>query len=86
MKGIGANGKATASPKSKVMAAGKGDFAKGGKTKMFGKDGVAQQPSGTTSPERSTLSRGPAKGGKTKMFGKQAASPQKPGTSSPNKK
>ena len=50
-------------------------FAKGGKTKMFGKQHAGPQKSGMTSHATNGDGGKFHKGGKTKMFGKQSASP-----------
>lgn len=87
MKGLKSSGKATASPKSKVMASGKGGFAKGGNSHMAMKSGANAQQSGTSSPDYTPLSKSMAKGGKGKdnaMFPKQQATPALKGTSSPS--
>lgn len=51
------------------------EFAKGGKTKMFGKQHAGPQKSGMTSHATNGDGGKFHKGGKTKMFGKQSASP-----------
>ncbi len=56
----------------KVIKSGKGDFAKGGKGHMFGKQHAGQQASGTTAHQPTSDGKF-ASGGKTKMFGKQSA-------------
>jgi hypothetical protein len=64
--------------KSKEISSKKASFAKGGSTKMFGKQHAGTQKPGQTSTQ-ATSSGKFAVGGKTHMFGKQCASPSKAG-------
>jgi hypothetical protein len=67
--------------KSKVISNKSPSFAKGGKTKMFGKQHAGPQKSGTSAHSTSGDGGKFAKGGKTHMFGKQSASPARAGMS-----
>lgn len=67
--------------KSKSISSSTPAFAKGGTTKMFGKQAAVSQSPATTSHGGSGGGK-VAKGGSTKMFGKQAAVSQAPGTTS----
>lgn len=64
---------------SKVVKSGKGDFAKGGSTKMFGKQSAG--PDAPFHTGKKDIGDGGkfAKGGSTKMFGKQSAKAVTPG-------
>lgn len=67
--------------KSKVTSSGKGSFAKGGSTKMFGKQHAGPQTPGQSAQKDKGDGGKFAKGGKTHMFGKQTAGAQRPGRS-----
>jgi len=54
-------------------------FAKGGNTKMFGKQNAGMEKPGMTSHATSGEGGKFPKGGKGKMIGKQSARPQSPG-------
>ena len=60
------------------------DFAKGGSTKMFGKQVAGPQRPGCTAHDTSGDGGKFASGGSTKMFGKQAAGPMPSGQSGKN--
>lgn len=64
--------------KGKEKSSSSPAFAKGGSTKMFGR-----QHSGTQTPGQTATKSGAggkfAKGGSGKMFGKQSANPRRPG-------
>jgi hypothetical protein len=64
--------------KSKEISSKSASFAKGGTTKMFGKQHAGTQKPGQTSTQATSGGKF-AKGGSTKMFGKQCASPAKSG-------
>lgn len=63
---------------TKVKKSSAPAFAKGGSTKMFGKQHSGQQASGTTATKSGAGGKW-AKGGSTKMFGKQSANASKAG-------
>lgn len=65
--------------KSKVISSKSASFAKGGKTKMFGKQHAGPQKPGTTAHSTSGDGGKFAKGGRGHMFGKQSANPRRPG-------
>jgi hypothetical protein len=65
--------------KSKEISSRSASFAKGGKTKMFGKQHAGPQKSGTTGKANSGDGGKFARGGTTHMFGKQCANPRRPG-------
>ena len=65
--------------KTKQMSSKSGAFAKGGSTKMFGKQSTGPQKPGTTAATKTGNGGKFAKGGSTKMFGKQSANPRRPG-------
>lgn len=60
--------------KSKVIKTSKGDFAKGGNTKMLPMKGAGPQKPGQTAQAGGGGGKF-AKGGNGKMFGKQSAKP-----------
>jgi hypothetical protein len=62
---------------SKIKSTKSASYAKGGSTRMFGKQSAGVQVPGQTATKGSGGGKF-AKGGKTRMFGKQAASPAKP--------
>jgi hypothetical protein len=64
--------------KTKLISTKTASFAKGGSTKMFGKQHAGQQKAGQTSTSSGAGGKF-AKGGSTKMFGKQCAQPAKAG-------
>lgn len=59
---------------AKVISTKSVSFAKGGKTKMFGKQHVGTQTPGQTATKSGAGGKF-AKGGSTKMFGKQSVKP-----------
>lgn len=63
---------------TKVKKSSAPAFAKGGSTKMFGKQHSGQQEPGQTATKSGAGGKW-AKGGSTKMFGKQSANPRRPG-------
>lgn len=63
---------------SKVKSTGKGAFAKGGSTKMFGKQHAGPQVPGVAGKATKGDGGKFAKGGSTKMFGKQSATTARP--------
>jgi hypothetical protein len=65
---------------AKVKSTKSPSFAKGGKTKMFGKQHAGPQKPGTSAHSTSGSGGKFAKGGRTHMFGKQSASPARGGT------
>jgi len=65
--------------KSKVISSKAGPFAKGGGSKMFGKQSTGTQVPGQTAQKGSGGGKFAA-GGSGKMFGKQSASPMPAGT------
>jgi hypothetical protein len=68
--------------KGKVKSSGSGSFAKGGSTKMFGKQHAGNRaPLTTKSTGKNDSSPGGkwAKGGSGHMFGKQTAGPRRSG-------
>lgn len=65
--------------KGKVVSSSSKAFAKGGNTKMFGKQAAGPQKPGQSASLESNSGGRFAKGGKTKMFGKQNANTSKPG-------
>lgn len=65
--------------KSKVKSSGTGAFAKGGSTKMFGKQSAGPQVPGNAATGGRAGGGKFAVGGKTKMAGKGSAKPQTPG-------
>jgi hypothetical protein len=64
--------------KSKQVSSKSASFAKGGSTKMFGKQHAGQQAPGQTATKSGAGGKF-AKGGGSKMFGKQSANPRRPG-------
>lgn len=58
------------------------EFAKGGKTHMFGEQSAAEMPSGTTDKGDKDDGSKFAKGGSGKMFGYAGAEPAKAGITS----
>lgn len=64
----------------KLKSSSSPQFAKGGSTKMHGKDSAGPQKAGVSSSEGKGGGKWAA-GGSGKMFPKQSASPKKPGTS-----
>jgi hypothetical protein len=64
---------------AKVKSTKSPSFAKGGKTKMFGKQSAGPQKSGVTSHQTSGNGGKFAKGGNGHMFGKQCAGPARAG-------
>lgn len=58
--------------KGKVVKTSSPTFAKGGSTKMFGKQAAGPQTPGQSAQKDSSDGGRIAKGGKTKMFGKQS--------------
>jgi len=64
--------------KSKEISSKTASFAKGGSTKMFGKQHAGTQKSGQTAT-KATSSGKVAKGGSTKMFGFTKSAPVKAG-------
>ena len=67
--------------KTKTISTKSASFAKGGKTKMFGKQHAGPQKPGTSAHDTSGNGGKFARGGKTHMFGKQSASPAPAGRS-----
>lgn len=65
--------------KSKLISTKTASFAKGGSTKMFGKQHVGAQTPGQTATKPKGGGGKFAKGGGTKMFGPQHANPRKSG-------
>lgn len=63
--------------KGKEVSSRSATFAKGGKTKMFGKQVAGSQKPGVSAHSVSGGDKKFAAGGNTKMFGKQCASPAK---------
>ena len=66
--------------KSKVKSSSSKEFAKGGSTKMFGKQHAGPQKPGVSSHDTAGDGGKFAKGGKTKMFGRQTAGRKVPGS------
>lgn len=64
--------------KSKEMSSKSASFAKGGKTKMFGKQHAGTQTPGQTATKSGAGGKW-AKGGSGHMFGKQSAGPRRSG-------
>lgn len=62
--------------KSKEISSKTASFAKGGSTKMFGKQHAGTQKPGQTATKSGTGGKF-AKGGSTHMFGKQTVKPSK---------
>lgn len=65
--------------KSKVKSSKSPSWARGGKTKMFGKQHAGPQKPGCTSHDTSGDGGKFAKGGNGHMFGRQTASPARAG-------
>lgn len=65
--------------KSKEISSKSASFAKGGSTKMHGKQHAGPQTPGQTATKSGPSAGKFAKGGSTKMFGKQSASPRRSG-------
>ncbi|WP_454627769.1 hypothetical protein [Bradyrhizobium cenepequi] len=62
--------------KTKTISSSTPSFAKGGSTKMFGKQHAGQQAPGQTATKSGAGGKF-AKGGSGKMFGKQSVKPSK---------
>lgn len=62
--------------KSKTISSKSASFAKGGSTKMFGKQHAGTQTPGQTATKSGSGGKF-ASGGSTKMFGKQTVKPSK---------
>ncbi len=69
--------------KSKEVSEKNVTFAKGGKTKMFGKQAAAPQQAGESGHATKGGDSKFASGGKTKMFGFRPSAPARPGQSGP---
>ena len=65
--------------KSKTSTTKSASFAKGGKTKMFGKQHAGPDKPGTSGASKTGTGGKWAKGGSTHMFGKQCADPRRAG-------
>lgn len=65
--------------KSKSLSTKSASFAKGGSTKMFGKQHAGPQKPGVKGHSTSGSGGKFAKGGNGHMFGKQSANPRRPG-------
>jgi hypothetical protein len=80
-RSLTANQRSFTVAKSKVKSEKSGSFAKGGKTKMFGKQHAGPQKPGVSAKDPKGDGGKWAKGGSTHMFGRQSASPAKAGMS-----
>lgn len=65
--------------KGKMTSSKPAAFAKGGSTKMLGKQSAGPKTAGQTGKAQSGNGGKWAKGGSGHMFGKQSASPRRPG-------